>query len=279
MNDSLGDSKGLLGELEVQRHQAQRLESLGRFASGIAHDFNAHLTIVLGYSEMVLDRVAPDDPIREPLQQIRMAAERLTTLTQQLLAFGRHQVVQPQRIDLNAIIESLVTTLSRAVGPSISISTNLQSDAWPVNVDRSQMEQVLVNLALNARDAMPQGGSLRISTANVHESPQATVLALGMGGDLVKLSVTDSGVGMPSETLSRIFEPFFTTKPAGSGSGLGLAMVYGIVRQSGGAISVESELGRGSTFHVFLPRHTEVPRDTAQGAPAPTGTETYSSKS
>jgi two-component system cell cycle sensor histidine kinase/response regulator CckA len=249
-------------QLQEQLRQAQKLESLGRLAGGIAHDFNAHLSIVFGYADMALEQVADDDPLREPLRQIRMAAERLSGLTNQLLAFSRRQVVQPREVDLNALVEGLAVMLRRILGPSVTLETRLRPDLWPVKMDRGQLEQVIINLAVNARDAMPGGGRLTIETANVPADQRPPSLA-GVTGDALSLSVSDTGVGMDQETVARIFEPFFTTKPAGSGSGLGLSTVYGIVHQNQGSIQVVTEPGHGSTFQILLPRLSEVSSEAA----------------
>ena len=181
-------------------------------------------------------------------------------MTNQLLAFSRRQVVQPREIDLNALVDGLAAMLRRILEPSVTLETRLRPDLWPVTMDRGQMEQVVINLAVNARDAMPQGGTLTIETANVHADQHPPALG-GLTGDSVSVSVSDTGVGMDQETVARIFEPFFTTRPAGSGSGLGLSTVYGIVHQNKGSIQVSTEPGRGSTFHILLPRLSEVSSD------------------
>ena len=240
-------------QLEEQLRQAQRLEAIGRLAGGISHDFNNLLTVIGGYTETLL---IGREPGTEPeLEQIAAAAERAAVLTRQLLAFSRRQVLQPRTVLVNDVVEGLAPMLTRLIGEDVQLVSALAPTTDPVLADPSQLEQILVNLAVNARDAMPSGGRLTIQTGNVEldehyvaKNSEATV------GPHVMLSVTDNGTGMDAETLSHVFEPFFTTKPAGTGTGLGLATVYGIVKQSGGSIWAYSELGEGTTFKVLLPR-------------------------
>jgi len=241
--------------LEAQLRQAQKMEAVGRLAGGVAHDFNNLLTIISGYSSMQLERTASADPVHREAEQIKSAADRATALTQQLLAFSRRTVLQPRRVNLNDVVRNVDKMLRRLIGEDIEMLTVLGPNLGTVKVDPSQVEQVLMNLAVNARDAMPQGGKLTIQTGNIdlsegyvreHEYIKA--------GHYVLLAVSDSGVGMSAETQSHLFEPFFTTKEVGKGTGLGLPMVYGIVKQSGGSIEVYSELNHGTTIKVYLPR-------------------------
>ena len=237
--------------LEEQLRNAQQLEAIGRLAGGVAHDFNNILSIIMGHGELLL--AGADENARNGLEQIRRAAERAASLTQQLLAFSRKQVLQPKILDLNEAVADIQKMLSRVIGEDIELIARLHPSLVPVKADPGQVEQVLMNLAVNARDAMPHGGMLMMETSNVEAGDQlARDLELAPGC-YVMLTVTDSGHGMEAGTLSHIFEPFFTTKPMGKGTGLGLATVYGIVKQSGGSIQVASEAGRGSTFRIYLP--------------------------
>ena len=242
--------------LEEQLRQAQKMEAVGQLAGGIAHDFNNLLTAIIGNAELLLRSVEPEDPRRLDVMEISRAAHRAATLTRQLLAFSRKQVLQPRIVDLNAIVTELGTMLRRIIGEHVELRLDLHPGVGRVLADPGQLEQVITNLAVNARDAMPSGGVLTIRTADLDASdlptqgPEATPLM----GPLVELSVADNGIGMDERTLARLFEPFFTTKELGRGTGLGLATVYGIVRQSGGHIRVNSRLHHGSTFTVYLPR-------------------------
>ncbi len=239
-------------QLEEQLLQSRKMEAIGRLAGGVAHDFNNLLTTILGYGGILLDQLDSDDPRRPDVEEIQRAGERAASLTQQLLAFSRKQVFEPALLDLNAVVSNASKMLRRLIGEDVGFVTSLEPDLGAVRADRSQIEQVLVNLAVNARDAMPAGGELRIETRNSER--RAGVNAAAAGEPAVHLSVSDSGSGIDAETRRRIFEPFFTTKELGKGTGLGLATVYGIVTQSGGEIWVESEVGSGTTFHVSLPR-------------------------
>ena len=239
--------------LEEQLRNAQQMEAIGRLAGGVAHDFNNILSIIMGHGELLLATAGADERTRSGLEQIHRAADRAASLTQQLLAFGRKQVLQPKVLDLNEAVADVQKMLSRVIGEDIELVAVLQPSLLAVKADPGQIEQVLMNLAVNARDAMPQGGNLTMETANVELSEEQ-----GRGLDLragryVMLKVTDTGHGMDAATLSHIFEPFFTTKPVGKGTGLGLATVYGIVKQSGGSIQVESDAGRGTSFRIYLP--------------------------
>jgi two-component system, cell cycle sensor histidine kinase and response regulator CckA len=241
--------------LEEQLRQAQKMEAVGRLAGGVAHDFNNLLTAILGYANFVLEDLDESHPVLRDIEEIRKAGESAASLTRQLLAFSRRQVLQPQIVDLNAIVQKMDGLLHRIIGEDIQLSSHLAESLDPVNVDPGQVEQIVMNLAVNARDAMSRGGLLTIETSNVTldesyvaKHPGATV------GPHVMLAVSDNGPGMTPETMAQVFEPFFTTKPRGEGTGLGLATVYGIVKQSGGSIWVYSEIGRGSTFKVYFPR-------------------------
>lgn len=240
-------------ELEQQLRQAQKMEAVGRLAGGIAHDFNNLLMVISGYCEFLLE-VGPEPHIRASVQEIANAAERATALTRQLLAFSRKQMLAPKLLDLNEIITRNLNMLTRMIGEDVELVMRAGVNIGAVKADPSQIEQVIMNLAVNARDAMPQGGKLIIETVNIvnheeHALPDGPLTA----GEYVMLSISDTGVGMDTETQSHIFEPFFTTKGI-MGTGLGLSTVYGIIQQSGGTIRVSSDLGKGTTFKIYLPR-------------------------
>src|SRR5271157_112334 len=240
--------------LESQLRQAQKMEAVGRLAGGVAHDFNNLLTIISGYSAMQVERTAPTDPVHREAEQIRAAAERAAALTRQLLAFSRRTVLQPRRVNLNDIVRNVDKMLRRLIGEDIEVLTVLAPDLGTVKVDPGQVEQVLMNLVVNARDAMPNGGTLTIQTEDVElDVSYVRRHDYVTPGHYVLLAVTDSGTGIAPETQTRIFEPFFTTKEPGKGTGLGLPMVYGIVKQSGGSIEVYSELNHGTTVRIYLP--------------------------
>jgi two-component system cell cycle sensor histidine kinase/response regulator CckA len=265
-------------QLEVQLQQSRRMEAVGRLAGGIAHDFNNLLTIIKGYTELALNRPGIQSELRSDIERIEDASERAATLVRQLLAFGRKQVLQPKNLDLNSIVLGLDKLLRRLMGEHIEMRTMVGEDVGTVKADPGQIEQVIMNLVVNARDAMPNGGRLTVETANVDlDSTYARDHATVRPGRYVMLAVTDTGVGMDAETAAHIFEPFYTTKGGASGTGLGLATVYGIVKQSGGYIWVYSEPGKGSSFKVYLPRvdeSAEAPLPTKKHARARKGTET-----
>ncbi len=265
--------------LEGQLLQSQKLEAIGQLAGGVAHDFNNLLNVILGYSDLALRDLPREAPQAARLQQIRRAAERGATLTRQLLAFSRKQVREPKVLDLNRALADVQGMLGRLIGENIEIVTSLEAGLGQVEADPGQMEQVLLNLAVNARDAMPQGGKLILETTNVDlDEAYARTHTGSRPGPHVRLAVSDTGHGMDAPTLARLFEPFFTTKPRGKGTGLGLATVYGIVKQSEGHIDVYSEPGRGSTFKIYLPRVDEkgaAPVETRpESGVSPGGTET-----
>jgi len=244
--------------LELQLRQSQKMEALGQLAGGVAHDFNNLLTAIMGYGRFALE-TAGDDAQRHDLEEIVKAASRAAALTKQLLAFSRRHMVETVVLDLNLLIVDMVSMLRRMIGEHIELATTLASGLSHVRADRSQLEQVVMNLVINARDACGSGGNIRLVTEAVEVDSALAVRTPGLNrGGYITLSVIDNGIGMSEETKSKLFEPFFTTKPRGQGTGLGLATVYGIVVQSGGAIRVESEVGVGSTFIVYLPREQEV---------------------
>ena len=243
-------------QLEEQLRQAQKMESIGRLAGGVAHDFNNMLAVILGYTQLVLDRTPADDPSREDLEEVLHAAEHSVGITRQLLAFARQQPVSPEVIDLNTAVDGLLKMLGRLIGEGVRLVWRPGADLWPVSMDPAQFDQVLANLCINARDAVATGGTITIETGRAHYGPEDCANRPDrLPGDFAVLTVRDDGCGMDRVTRERIFEPFFTTKPLGEGTGLGLAMVYGTVRQNRGFIEVESGPGEGTVFRIHLPRH------------------------
>jgi hypothetical protein len=253
-----------LKRTQEQLHQAQKMEAIGRLAAGVAHDFNNRLTTILGYSSLLLQRRAPNEAPDHRLLVIRQSAERAAELIRQLMAFSRRQVIEPGVSDLNVVVAHVETTLRDMVGRNIALDVSLAPRPAPVRLDAGQLEQMLINLVVNARDAMPQGGRLgiEVAEAEIDESLAQGELSPGPGS-FITLTVRDSGTGMDPETMARIFEPFFTSKPFGQGTGLGLAIVYGIVQQSGGHVAVHSEPGEGASFVITLPRAKELPSEGA----------------
>jgi PAS domain S-box-containing protein len=264
--------------LERQFQQAQKMEAVGQLAGGVAHDFNNLLTAILGYSELLLQTLPEDDGRRQDVEEIQKAGQSAGSLTRQLLAFSRKQILEPVVLDLNAVVANLDRMARRLIGEDIEIITHLDPELGRVKADAGQIEQVLLNMAVNARDAMPEGGTLTIETANVELDEQYAQTHPGTApGHYVVLALSDTGHGMDEQTQSHLFEPFFTTKEKGKGTGLGLATVYGIVKQSGGSIWVYSELGQGTAFKVYFPRveGVAVPLVTAgSSVQSPAGTET-----
>jgi nitrogen-specific signal transduction histidine kinase len=255
---SLSEDISARRNLEEQLRQAHKMEAIGRLAAGVAHDFNNLLTVVIGYAEMVASKLADQPELQTEMHEIQQAGERGASLVGQLLAFSRQQLLRPEIVELNDVVRRLQQLLRRLIGENIDLSVQLGRNVGRVRTDRTQIEQVLINLAANARDAMPHGGRLSIKTMAVtldteHSNGEPDLPP----GRYVLLIVSDTGIGMDSRILSHIFEPFFTTKGRGQGTGLGLATVYGIVRQSGGTIVAHSEKDRGSTFNIYLPVTTE----------------------
>ena len=241
-------------ELEEQFRQAQKMEAVGRLAGGIAHDFNNLLMVISTYTEITQEQLVPQDKLYKNLTEVLKAAERAAALTHQLLAFSRKQVLSPRIIDINAVVEESLKMIRRLIGEDIELNASLSEALWPVKADQGQIVQVLMNLSVNARDAMPDGGELRIHTANVSVDVAAARKRPALvPGNYVALIVGDSGTGMTREIEDHLFDPFFTTKEPGKGTGLGLSTVYGIVKQSEGYIWVDTGLGRGSSFTIYLP--------------------------
>jgi two-component system cell cycle sensor histidine kinase/response regulator CckA len=271
-------AENALRQSEKQLWQSQKMEAVGRLAGGVAHDFNNLLTVIKGYTELMLEDLKPSDPMRAEMEEVQKAADRAAALTRQLLAFSRRQVLAPKVVNLNYLVEDMNKLLRRLLGEDIELSIRLGEDLGSVKADPGQVEQVIMNLAVNARDAMPKGGKLTLETANLeldqgYSREHATVRP----GPYVMLAISDTGSGMDAETLAHVFEPFFTTKEQGKGTGLGLSTVYGIVKQSGGYIWPYSEPGMGTTFKIYLPRVDEMverAQTRAQPSPGLAGTET-----
>ena len=257
-------------KLQAQLIQAQRLESIGRLAGGVAHDFNNLLTVINGYSGLLLESMFPGDPSRESLEEIHKAGDRAAKLTHQLLAFSRKQMLQPRVFDLNGVVTAMRSLLTRTMGEDLELRVELCAEAAMIHADPHQLEQVIMNLAVNARDAMARGGTLRIETACIECGESVTRPHPGARpGRHLMLAVSDTGTGMDEETRRRIFEPFFTTKEVGKGTGLGLAMVLGVVEQSGGFIEVASVPGQGTSFRIHLPMVAEAAGDAVPPAAVP----------
>jgi PAS domain S-box-containing protein len=245
-------------QLKERLNQSQRLETVGQLAGGIAHDFNNLLAVILNCADFVQEDVPEDSPVHEDVLEIRRAAERAAALTRQLLVFSRRDVVLPTVLDVNGAVAEAEKLLRRTIGEHVALSTGLGDAVWPVMADQGQLEQVLVNLAVNARDAMPSGGRLIIETENVVlDDEAARTYSELASGRYVQLSVTDTGTGMPPEVAARAFDPFFTTKPTGQGTGLGLATIYGIVKSAGGHVFIYSEPGHGTAVKIYLPAADE----------------------
>ena len=265
-------------QLEEQLRQAQKMEAVGRLAGGVAHDFNNLLMVIKGHTELLSNAPSPGEQFSRKIEQIDRAADRAAALTRQLLAFSRLQVLQPRVMNLNGVVEEMGKLIPRLIGEDIELVIRTSSDLGTIRADASQMEQVIMNLAVNARDAMPGGGKLRIETSNAElDQAYSTAHPVVQPGHYVLLAVTDTGSGMDPETQAHIFEPFFTTKEQGKGTGLGLSTVYGVVKQSGGFIWVYSELGKGTSFKIYLPRVDQLVEKTGAPQPfteVPRGTET-----
>ncbi|NPV07618.1 MAG: PAS domain S-box protein [Anaerolineae bacterium] len=264
--------------LEAQYRQAQKMEAVGQLAGGIAHDFNNLLTVISGHSDFLREELAGKPALLQDVEGIRQAGERAALLTRQLLAFSRRQVLEVKVMSLNEVIAGMASMLARTLGEQIALEVRLADDLWHVRADRAQIEQVVLNLALNARDAMPEGGTLTLETANVELDAGFVQEHLGSKpGPHVRLSVEDTGVGMPPEVMAHLFEPFFSTKGPDRGTGMGLASVYGIIKQLGGNIYVESQPGQGTSFRIYLARAEEpasVASTRSERPPVPRGTET-----
>jgi signal transduction histidine kinase len=243
-------------KLEIQFQQAQKMESVGRLAGGVAHDFNNMLGVIMGHTELALRQVDPASPLNAHLIEISKAAERSADLTRQLLAFARKQIVAPKALDLNEVVAGMLTMLQRLIGEDISLVWWPQVGLWPVRMDPSQFDQLLANLCINARDAIDDVGTITIETGHRVFDEAYCANHLGFNpGDYVRLAISDNGCGMDKEIVGHIFEPFFTTKGVGKGTGLGLATVYGVVKQNNGFVNVYSEPGQGTTFTIYLPRY------------------------
>ncbi len=260
--------------LQKQVDQAQKMDSVGKLAGGIAHDFNNVLSAIMMATDFLLNAHKPTDPSFQDIMQIKQNANRAAALVRQLLAFSRRQTLRPQVLDLGEALSDISMLLRRLIGEKVSLDVEERRDLWPIKADISQFEQVIVNLAVNARDAMPNGGQLKLRTANVGEAESRTLSNKGMPpGDYVLIEISDTGSGIPEDIRDRIFEPFFSTKDVGMGTGLGLSTVYGIIKQTGGFIYVDSEIGRGTTFRIFLPRHVATAEDVAGAAGPPAAAE------
>ena len=253
-------------KLEAQLQQAQRMESIGRLAGGIAHDFNNLLTVILGRSELALMKTAPTDPLTGSLTEIHRAAERSADLTRQLLAFARKQTIEPRVLDLNEAVSGMLKMMQRLIGENIQLAWLPANNLWKINVDPSQIDQILANLCVNARDAIADVGKITIETGKIVFDQEFCAKNVGfLPGEYVRLAVSDTGCGMDKETITHIFEPFYTTKGVGQGTGLGLSTVYGVVKQNNGFINCYSEPGQGTIFKIYLPRHRGESEETTEG--------------
>ena len=244
--------------LEEQFAQSQKMQAIGQLAGGVAHDFNNVLTAIIGFSDLLLNSHKPSDPSFQDIMNIKQNANRAAGLVRQLLAFSRRQTLRPQVLQLSDVMSEVSVMLDRLLGEKVSLEVRHGRDLWPVRADLNQFEQVIMNLAVNARDAMPEGGTVKVKTRNMSADEAAALSRAEVpAAEFVLIEVSDTGTGMPVEVLSKVFEPFFTTKDVGQGTGLGLSTVYGIIKQTDGFIYVDSEVGKGTTFRIMLPRHVE----------------------
>jgi two-component system cell cycle sensor histidine kinase/response regulator CckA len=255
--------------LETKFAQSQKMQAVGQLAGGVAHDFNNLLTVIIGNCEFLLMRHQAGDPSFKEINEVHQNALRAATLVGQLLAFSRKQTMQPKVLALGDVVGELAQMLRRLLREGVNLTVERSSDLWPVHADEAQVSNAIINLVVNARDAMPGGGTVTIKTANeTVETASALGTAIMPAGEYVRLDVIDTGIGIPAEIQAKIFDPFFTTKPVGQGTGLGLATVYGIIKQSGGFITLESEVGRGTSFHIYLPRFKQDANAVAAPEPA-----------
>ncbi|MCF8112321.1 MAG: response regulator [Desulfotignum sp.] len=255
--------------LEAQLIQTQKMESIGRLAGGVAHDFNNMLNVILGHTELALDKVDPSAPLHNNLQQIRKAASHSADITKQLLGFARKQTISPKALDLNETVEGMLKMMRRLIGEDIDLLWQPAKRLWPVKIDPSQVDQILANLCVNARDAVTEAGRITIETGmKTFDRSYCADHPGFVPGDFVMLAVSDNGCGMDPETQANLFEPFYTTKGVGKGTGLGLSTVYGIVKQNKGFINVYTKLGKGASFHIYLPRHGDETRQIKEGSAA-----------
>ncbi|MFZ5565318.1 MAG: sensor histidine kinase, partial [Thermodesulfobacteriota bacterium] len=273
MNVDVTESRRAEAEQERlldQLIQARKMESVGRLAGGVAHDFNNMLSVIIGNAEIALESVSLNDPLYEDLKEILSAARRSSEITGQLLAFARRQTIHPEVVDLNDAVEGMLKMLRRLIGEDIRLAWTPGSELWPVRMDPAQIHQILANLLANARDAIAGVGNITLETGNVRiDAAGCAGLPGFVPGEYVMLMVRDNGCGMGKEALENLFEPFFTTKPVGEGTGLGLATVYGIVKQNNGFVYADSEPDQGATFRIYLPRHTGPAEAVPNRAPAP----------